>query len=97
MARFPEQPRPSGVGGEVFMRQSYCAAIRRGRIDAARHVIPAPEPGFARDRAEAQKSGTGPQVENFGLFDRGIREIPSVDSANIIVLNFMNFRMQGSC
>lgn len=73
MARFPEQPRPLGVGGEVFMRESYCTAIRRGRIDAARHVIPAPEPGFARDRAKAQKSGTRPGVGNFGTFNRRIR------------------------
>lgn len=36
------------------MRQTHCVAILRGRINVTRHVIPAPESGFARDRTRAR-------------------------------------------
>ena len=46
--------QPLGIGREVFMCQAYCAAILPGRINVTRHVIPAPESGFAGKGAESR-------------------------------------------
>lgn len=46
------------------MCQAYCAAILPGRINVTRHVIPAPESGFARKGVES-RIPPRPRVESY--------------------------------